>query len=66
MFYWSVVARYGELHHEKIIMKDELKHIPGPGKSLSLGISKGEHGGGSLKHLLVLGWLLGSVLLFRQ
>lgn len=31
MFYWSVVARYGELHHEKIIMKHELKHIPGPG-----------------------------------
>jgi len=31
MFYWSVVARYGELQHEKIIMKHELKHVPGPG-----------------------------------
>ena len=32
MFFWSFVARYGELKHEKIIMKRELKHIPGPGK----------------------------------
>ena len=32
MFYWSVVARHGELKHEKIIMKHELKHVPGPGK----------------------------------
>ena len=32
MFYWSVMARYGELKHEKIIMKSELKNIPGPGK----------------------------------
>ena len=40
MFYWSVVARYGELHHEKIIMKHELKHIPGPGK-LFIGNFKG-------------------------
>ena len=31
MFYWSVVARYGELKHEKIIMKYELKHAPGAG-----------------------------------
>ncbi|KAL9952462.1 hypothetical protein ACROYT_G039724 [Oculina patagonica] len=31
MFFWSVVARYGELKHEKIIMKYELKHLPGPG-----------------------------------
>lgn len=31
MFYWSVVARHGELKHEKIIMKHELKHVPGPG-----------------------------------
>jgi len=32
LFFWSVVARYGELKHEKIIMKHELKHIPGPGE----------------------------------
>ena len=32
MFYWSVMARYGELKHEKIIMKSELKNIPGPGR----------------------------------
>lgn len=31
MFFWSYMARYGELKHEKIIMKHELKHIPGPG-----------------------------------
>ena len=40
MFYWSVVVRYGELHLEKIIMKHELKHIPGPGK-LVIGNFKG-------------------------
>ena len=28
MFFWSVAARYGELKHEKIIMKRELTHIP--------------------------------------
>lgn len=31
MFYWNVAARYGGLQQEKIIMKHELKHIPGPG-----------------------------------
>ena len=34
MFYWNVAARYGGLQQEKIIMKHELKHIPGPGKCL--------------------------------
>ena len=32
LFFWSVVARYGELKHEKIIMKHELKHVPGAGE----------------------------------
>ena len=31
MFYWSAVARHGELKHEKIMMKHELKYSPGPG-----------------------------------
>eukprot|EP00111_Clytia_hemisphaerica_P008649 TCONS_00025286-protein len=31
MFYWMAVLRTGRLHNEKIIMKNELKHIPGPG-----------------------------------
>lgn len=32
MFYWMVALRTGRLHHEKIIMKRELKFVPGPGK----------------------------------
>ena len=34
MFFWCVMARSGELalKNEKIMMKKELKYIPGPGK----------------------------------
>ena len=34
MFFWSVVARSGDLalKNEKIMMKNELKYIPGPGQ----------------------------------
>lgn len=31
MFYWMAILRSGRLHNEKIIMKNELKHAPGPG-----------------------------------
>ncbi|XP_001627790.2 lysocardiolipin acyltransferase 1 [Nematostella vectensis] len=31
MFYWCVLHRYGQLRHEKIILKDDLKNVPGPG-----------------------------------
>lgn len=31
MFYWMALLRYGRLANEKIIMKQELKFIPGPG-----------------------------------
>jgi len=33
MLYWMAVIRTGRLHNEKIIMKNELKHVPGPGIS---------------------------------
>ena len=34
MFFWTVVARCGELAlmSEKIMMKKELKYLPGPGQ----------------------------------
>ena len=34
MFFWSVVARSGDLtlKNEKIMMKNELTYIPGPGQ----------------------------------
>ena len=35
MFYWIAVLRTGRLYNEKIIMKNELKHIPGPGLILN-------------------------------
>ena len=31
MYYWSVILRQGKLENEKIILKKELKHIPGAG-----------------------------------
>eukprot|EP00013_Stygamoeba_regulata_P004025 CAMPEP_0177637210 /NCGR_PEP_ID=MMETSP0447-20121125/4852_1 /TAXON_ID=0 /ORGANISM="Stygamoeba regulata, Strain BSH-02190019" /LENGTH=344 /DNA_ID=CAMNT_0019139127 /DNA_START=40 /DNA_END=1070 /DNA_ORIENTATION=- len=31
MFFWSFLKRYGRLHNEKIILKDDLKKIPGFG-----------------------------------
>ena len=31
MFYWMVAQRNGRLYNEKIIMKHELKLVPGPG-----------------------------------
>ena len=31
MFYWMGLQRYGRLRNVKIIMKHELKFIPGPG-----------------------------------
>jgi lysocardiolipin and lysophospholipid acyltransferase len=31
MYYWSVILRQGKLQKEKIILKNELKHIPGAG-----------------------------------
>jgi lysocardiolipin and lysophospholipid acyltransferase len=31
MYYWSVIMRQGKLQKEKIILKNELKHIPGAG-----------------------------------
>ena len=49
---WSVVVRYGELHLEKIIMKHELKHIPGPGKLVIGKFQKGEHDGVSFNQLV--------------
>ena len=36
MFYWCYLHRYGHLKHEKIILKDDLKNIPGPGKDTEL------------------------------
>ena len=32
MFYWMAAQRVGRLQNEKIIMKRELKFVPGPGK----------------------------------
>ena len=32
LYYYSVILRRGKLENEKIILKDELKHIPGGGK----------------------------------
>ena len=34
LYYWSVVLRHGKLENEKIILKNGLKHIPGPGDRL--------------------------------
>ena len=31
LYYWSVILRQGKLENEKIILKQELKHIPGAG-----------------------------------
>ena len=31
MFYWMVLLRNGKLNHEKIILRDDLKLVPGPG-----------------------------------
>lgn len=31
MFYWCYLHRFGRLRHEKIILKYDLKNIPGPG-----------------------------------
>ncbi|XP_028396220.1 lysocardiolipin acyltransferase 1-like [Dendronephthya gigantea] len=31
LYYWSVIFRQQRLEHEKIILKNELKHIPGAG-----------------------------------
>ena len=33
MFYFMVLLRNGRLEHEKIILRDDLKLVPGPGKS---------------------------------
>ncbi len=33
LYYWSVVMRQGKLENEKIILKNELKQIPGAGMS---------------------------------
>ena len=32
LFLWSYLIRKGSLHREKIILKKQLKHIPGLGK----------------------------------
>ena len=33
MFYFMVLLRNGRLDHEKIILRDDLKLVPGPGNS---------------------------------
>ena len=44
LFFWSVVARYGELKHEKIIIKHELKHIQSREIIILLSMSAWPHG----------------------
>ena len=36
MFYFMVLLRNGRLDHEKIILRDDLKLVPGPGKFKNL------------------------------